>query len=186
MKRIYQLAAFLIPLVVYILTAYPDLTFTDNGELAAASASLGVAHPTGYPLFMILSHLWSFFQISDSLIRHYNLFSSFFTALSALMFFNWTKQVFLSLNFKNINIDFMSLIAALNYSFGVVIWQQGISFEVYSLHLFMINSILYFIFKGDRELNRRSILIAALFIGLSFANHLTTILLVPVLVYMHF
>ena len=45
--------------VVYALTCAPGLFYTDTGELAAASATLGVAHPTGYPLFTMLSHVWT-------------------------------------------------------------------------------------------------------------------------------
>lgn len=40
--------------VVFGLLAAPGLTWLDGGELAAASAELGVAHPPGFPLFSVL------------------------------------------------------------------------------------------------------------------------------------
>ncbi|MCX7929820.1 MAG: DUF2723 domain-containing protein, partial [Chlorobi bacterium] len=40
--------------VLFGATAAPDLYYTDCGELAGACATLGVAHPTGYPLLTLL------------------------------------------------------------------------------------------------------------------------------------
>ena len=34
---------------------------TDSGELAAAAAQFGVPHPTGYPLFLVLAHIATWF-----------------------------------------------------------------------------------------------------------------------------
>ena len=56
-------ALFCISLAVYIKTLAPGVTFTDSGELAVDCITLGVAHPTGYPLFTILGHLWTLIPI---------------------------------------------------------------------------------------------------------------------------
>ena len=45
--------------VTYAITMAPGLMYTDSGELAAACTTLGVAHPTGYPLFTLLGHVWT-------------------------------------------------------------------------------------------------------------------------------
>jgi uncharacterized membrane protein len=45
--------------VLYLLTAAPGVQYTDSGELAAACTTFGVAHPTGYPLFTLLGHVWT-------------------------------------------------------------------------------------------------------------------------------
>jgi hypothetical protein len=44
--------AFLLP------KSAPGITLEDAGELSAAAACLGVAHPPGYPLFVLLGGLW--------------------------------------------------------------------------------------------------------------------------------
>ncbi len=44
---------------VYAATLAPTVSILDSPELSAAAITLGVPHPTGYPLFMLLGHAWS-------------------------------------------------------------------------------------------------------------------------------
>ena len=47
----------IVSFLVYVTTVAPDVGFTDSGELAAVCTTLGVAHPTGYPLYTLLGHV---------------------------------------------------------------------------------------------------------------------------------
>ena len=67
--------ALLLSLIVFLVTAAPGVTFTDAGELAGVCTSLGVAHPTGYPLFTIMGHLWTLLPIAESPVFELNLFA---------------------------------------------------------------------------------------------------------------
>ena len=53
------LGVFGLSLALYVATAAPGLTWrndsADGGELAAAAWTLGVAHPTGYPTYVLLA-----------------------------------------------------------------------------------------------------------------------------------
>ena len=53
---------------VYLLTLAPTVTFIDSGELATVAATLGIAHPTGYPLFALLGWLFAHLPISARII----------------------------------------------------------------------------------------------------------------------
>src|SRR5437870_9716147 len=44
---------------LYFLTAARDIVVGDTPELIRAAATLGVAHPPGYPLFTLLGHFFS-------------------------------------------------------------------------------------------------------------------------------
>jgi hypothetical protein len=46
-------------LSTYLLTLYPHVPGGDSGELIAAAYQLGVGHPPGYPLFMIIEKLFA-------------------------------------------------------------------------------------------------------------------------------
>lgn len=46
-------------LAVYLLTLYPHVPGGDSGELIAAAYQLGVGHPPGYPLFMLVEKIFA-------------------------------------------------------------------------------------------------------------------------------
>ncbi|HLG93332.1 MAG TPA: DUF2723 domain-containing protein, partial [candidate division Zixibacteria bacterium] len=52
------LAVFLLSFSVYGATLARTVGFIDSGELAWVSATLGIPHPTGYPLYTLLTHLF--------------------------------------------------------------------------------------------------------------------------------
>lgn len=208
--------SFTIPFSLYVLTLSPSVTFTDSGELAAACASLGVAHPTGYPLFIILGFLWSSLPLPVPIIFKLNLFAAFCTALASMIFFELTL-FFLSVvqertsqspkeakatkkkksnrksesPFVPLERETLVLIAlatSLLFAFSRTIWAQATAIEVYSLHLVMLTlSILLFLrFTLAKEPQLKSVLIWALILGLGFTNHLTMILLAPAMIYFYF
>jgi len=52
-------AASAIAAILYLLTMSSTFGFIDEGELAAVASTLGIAHPTGYPTFTLLGHLFT-------------------------------------------------------------------------------------------------------------------------------
>jgi hypothetical protein len=77
-------AVFLIALVVYSWTLAPTVTLTDSGELIVAAYGLGVAHPPGFPLWVMLAHLASLLPIGNVAGR-INFSSAVFAALACAM-----------------------------------------------------------------------------------------------------
>jgi len=209
-----SLLAFLVALVVYAVTAAPGLLFTDSGELAAVCATLGVAHPTGYPLFTIIGHLWTLIPLPLAPIAKLNLLAAVLTAGSVLVFFHLV-HLFLTtfaeslgssgrepakpsrgraacdpvgsepgLPGKRRDLFLLALAAALIYAFALTIWAQGTAIEVHSLQLLLINGTLFLFLRAAAapQLSFRPFGAAALLLGLAFANHLTTVLIVPALI----
>ncbi len=57
-----SLGPMILGMVVFALVlpaVHGDVTWYDAGELSVAAAGLGVAHPTGFPLFTLLGHLFT-------------------------------------------------------------------------------------------------------------------------------
>lgn len=213
-NSVYLALSFLIPFTIYILTAAPDVTFTDSGELAGAAVSLGIPHPTGYPLFTMLAFLWSLLPLPFSKIYSLNLFSGVLASFSALVFFLIIKLIFQELPDLNKegtifrgnkglkgkknstflkkldekDISTLALISSLFYSFAYTIWSQATYIEVYSLQILIINLIILFLLKATFEENRkvRYFLLSALMLGLGFTNHMSTIMLVPAFLFIFF
>ncbi|MGB9702660.1 MAG: DUF2723 domain-containing protein [Candidatus Kapaibacteriota bacterium] len=200
-------------LLVYVFTMNQFVSYTDNGELASACVVLGIAHPTGYPLFTILAHLWSLLPLQMSEIMQLNLFSALVTSLSAAVLFLSIQYLLSNLTFtyitKNLKsknkksdkassierkiiiskpqINAVAIVTALSYSFATTIWQQANSLEVYALELLLLNIVLYFsirvYFSQD---NKKLQILLSLAFGLAMTNHMSSVLLVPGLLFLYF
>jgi Protein O-mannosyl-transferase TMEM260-like len=77
-------AVFLVALLVYNWTLAPTVTLTDSGELIVAAHGLGVAHPPGFPLWVMLAHLASLVPVGNVAVR-INFSSAVFAALACAM-----------------------------------------------------------------------------------------------------
>jgi len=180
-------AAVAISLLVYFLTANPSVTFTDAGELAAVASTLGIAHPTGYPLFTLLGHLWTKFPFPLSPVRKMNLFAALCTALSVFLFYRIMLELLGRSSGAAAPADrrqtLIAATTALTYAFARTVWEQATSTEVYSLHLLMLQASILLFLRAERL---RQWLLWALVLGLSFSNHLTTILIAPATIYLFF
>src|SRR5439155_23286068 len=75
---------FLVALLLYSWTLAPTVTFTDSGELIVVARGLGIAHPPGVPLWIILAHLASLIPFGNIAVR-INFSSALFAALACAM-----------------------------------------------------------------------------------------------------
>jgi len=60
---------FLAALFLYIWTLAPTVTPTDSGELILVAQGLGIAHPPGVPLWVMLAHLASLVPLGNVAVR---------------------------------------------------------------------------------------------------------------------
>ncbi len=81
------MGVFALVLTGYVLTLAPTVTFWDAGELIAAVHTLGIPHPPGTPLFVLLGHVWSMMLPLGEVAWRLNLMSATFSAAGAAFFF---------------------------------------------------------------------------------------------------
>jgi transmembrane protein TMEM260 (protein O-mannosyltransferase) len=74
----------LVAFLLYSWTLAPTVTATDSGELIVVARGLGIAHPPGVPLWIILAHLASLVPLGNVAVR-INFSSALFAALACAM-----------------------------------------------------------------------------------------------------
>ena len=77
-------AVFIVASLLYTLTLAPTVTLVDSGELILAAWGTGVAHPPGFPLWVMLAHLASLLPFGNVAVR-INFSSALFAALACAM-----------------------------------------------------------------------------------------------------
>ncbi len=94
LNKYYFLLTGFIAFIFYIITIAPSVIQIDTGELAAVQCTLGIAHPTGYPLFTILGYLFSLIPFPFSKIFQMNLLAAIYCS-AAISVFTFTAKLVL-------------------------------------------------------------------------------------------
>src|ERR1035437_3308459 len=72
--------------LVYWITKPPSILWVDSGTMIAASFSLGIPNPPGFPFYMLFSHLFAILPIFNVLTR-LEFFSILFSILALYLIF---------------------------------------------------------------------------------------------------
>jgi hypothetical protein len=194
----------LFALAVYLMTLAPSVTFIDSGELATVACTLGIAHPTGYPLFTLIGWVFSRLPIATEEIVRLNMMAAVFCAAGVFLFYQLMHFLLGIVLTTKGNSTPATLVASAGASlllaFSETYWSQATSIEVYSLHVFCLSLVLLCFMKANyyqRNLpgmkSEKQVLtetswwmLFAFTLGLAFTNHMTTVLLAPGLLYLYF
>ncbi len=210
-KKYYWLLPVLLVFIIYQCTLAPSVVEIDSGELATVQALLGIAHPTGYPLFTLVGHLFYLLPLPFSKIYQLNLLASIWCSLGIGIFIYNAKYILDNLSqlaghfnqikdkpknkkasknrFPFLSEDIKitaSILVGLLLAFSKTFWSQSTSVEVYPLHIFLINLIIIFLLKAYINNRMKDWLIFSAILALGFTNHMTTILIIPAAAYLYF
>ncbi len=170
-----QIPVILLILVVgslYLFTLAPDIYLEDSGELIAAAYHLGIAHPSGYPLYLLLGKLFSFLPFGTIATR-LNLMSAVFGVAAAVM-------LYLVLNRLGKGQGWLAFSLALLFGLSRDFWSQAIIAEVYTLNAFLIALLVWVFFGWWSSPNEKYLFWLAFLSGLGMANHQLFAFVLPV------
>ncbi len=85
-KKYFYLVTTLFVFIIYLFTLAPSVVQIDSGELAAVQATLGIAHPTGYPLFTLLGYLFSLIPLPFTKIFQLNILAAMYCSAAVGVF----------------------------------------------------------------------------------------------------
>jgi hypothetical protein len=176
-------------LAVYLLTLAPTVTFWDAGEFIAAARTLGIPHPPGTPLFVLIAHAWGQLVPIGEWAYRTNLLSALFSASAAGLFFLVVHRSMQGVveglpedAARGLRIGGAAA-AALLGAFTFTNWQNSNETEVYTVATFTTAAMAWaaVVWRGRRSSEHapRLLLLIVYLAGISIGNHLLALLAVP-------
>jgi hypothetical protein len=165
---------------LYLRTLAPELLPGDSGEFQLAAWKLGLAHPTGYPFYLLLGwlwqHTWALAGVSPawSLNALSALTAGVGAALLYLVMAQWTPLPTARRRLVGL---YSSILLAANLTY----WSQALIAEVYALHIVLMLALLLAAQALVRTPAPSRLVIFAALAGLALAHHALTLLWLPAL-----
>ncbi|HLE56820.1 MAG TPA: DUF2723 domain-containing protein, partial [Rhodothermia bacterium] len=166
-------------LAIYLATLAPSVTLWDSGEFLSAIHSLGIPHPPGTPLYILLANVWAkiwapFVGFAYSV----NMLSAVCTAVSFALLANllvrWTGDRLAA---------FAGAVCAGAMS---TVWLNANETEVYAVALLGGCILLWVGNEAGVTSQRRWIFLGAYLTGLAWTLHLTALVPLPAALYLAF
>ncbi|MFQ6103519.1 MAG: protein O-mannosyl-transferase family [Candidatus Glassbacteria bacterium] len=162
--------------LVYLTTISPSVNFIDSGELITVCTTLGIAHPTGYPLYTLIGRIFSLIPVGEAACR-VNLLSAVFNS-GAVFFLSLSTMALLG-DKSRLLCCAGALLTAAFMSLSVTAWDVSTQTEVYSLSIFLYSVLIYLLLVGLKDTGPVILFLTAYLYGLSFGNHMMIVLLLP-------
>jgi len=160
------LLLFLSVCLIYIWSMPDAIVLEDDGYFVLTAYYNGIAHPPGYPLYILLAKLFSLIPV-DTIAWRVHLLSAVLGALTVVCIWLLTLRYLLS--------PLIAWLVALLLAFSEIFWSQSIIAEVYTLNtlLFFVAILICLDINTTTDVNRLERLWRwlALTCGLGLANH---------------
>ena len=186
LEQLISISLFVITFVIYFSTMAPTVSFWDTGEFIATSYILGIPHPPGSPLYLLVGKLFSLIPISSDIAFRVNIFSPLISAATISLLFLICNQFLDRVDTKIENKTFKiysSFIASLTFAFTHSHWFNAVETEVYAFSGFLTALVIYLVMRWSKEYKNSYHLIYLIFIsyliGLATGLHLLNLLTIP-------
>ena len=171
-------------LLMYVVTLAPSTAMWDTSEYIAAACTLGLPHPPGNPLFVIIGRVFCVLPIPGGPAVRINVLAALSSAVSAGMWFLITERVLVSWFPDRWQRIVGGALATIIGAAAFTVWNQSVVNEkVYTVSLMGIAIISWLMIRWSddpdgRPADRILVLVAYL-LGLGFANHMGGMLAAP-------
>ena len=182
------LAAGIVTLAVlglYLVTLAPSTAMWDTSEYIAAAYTLGLPHPPGNPMFVLIGRVFAIIPLfGPNVAVRVNVLAAICSAISAGMWFLITERVLVGWFPERWQRITGGVIAAMVGATAFTVWNQSVVNEkVYTVSLVGIAVISWLMIRWSddpdgRKADRILVLVAYL-LGLGYANHMGGMLAAP-------
>ncbi len=189
MNRVLAGITLVVSFIVYLSTMAKTVPYWDCGEFIATSYILGVPHPPGSPLYLLLGRFFSMLPTNADIAFRVNLMSPIASAVAVMLLYliivkviaHWRGEV---KDRQDALISFgAALVGAMTFAFTDSHWFNAVEAEVYAISTFFTAIVVWLILhwsdRADEAGNERYILIIAYMFGLAIGVHILNLLTLP-------
>ncbi|MEP6835888.1 MAG: DUF2723 domain-containing protein [Gemmatimonas sp.] len=171
-------------LVLYVLTLAPTTSMWDTSEYITAAYTLGLPHPPGNPLFVLIGRVFAMLPIAPTVAMRINVLAAVSSAVSASFWFLVTERVLVGWFPQRWQRIAGGVLCALIGSTAFTVWNQSVVNEkVYTVSLMGLAVICWLSVRWcddpDSPVADRLLVLIAYLIGLGYANHMAGMLAAP-------
>jgi len=180
---------YLFTFIIYLMTVQRTVSFWDCGEFVACSAILGIPHPPGAPLWVLIGRFFSMLPTASDIGFRINLISVLTSAGAAMFGYfvivkfvrDWYGEMITQI--QRLGAYAAGLFGSLLMAFAFSNWNSAIEAEVYGaamlLMMIIIWATLCWAERRDQPGAHRWLVLIAYLSVLSIGIHLTTYLIMP-------
>lgn len=158
-------------LALYVLTLSPGVLGGDPGELQFVPAILGLPHPTGTPLYVLLGKAWSLLPLGPTVAWRMSLLAALSAGLAAVLVYHTVYLL--------VQRILPALVGALSLAVGLTFWEQALLADKYAFNALLVALVVYLALRWAQRRAPGTLLLLAAVFGLSLAHHRTMALLAP-------
>ncbi|MEA2064315.1 MAG: DUF2723 domain-containing protein, partial [Gemmatimonadota bacterium] len=184
--------SFIFVMIVYVLTMAPTVTFWDAGEFLAASYTLGVPHPPGTPLFVLLGRVMATLPLPLTIAARLNFVSVLCGSFSALLIYLIAVKILETMvedtgkAGARLVVTGGAFVCSIIPAFLITVWENSTEFEVYSIAtatILFCAWLMVYMGTGEGSRHIKNILLLVIYIvSLSIANHMLVLLVSPAVI----
>jgi tetratricopeptide (TPR) repeat protein len=184
LKHLWVCVSGLIAFPIYWRTLAPTLQVADAGEQIAAAHFVGVSHPTGTPLYLLLMKGWEWTFPFGTIVWRMNLLNALLSTVTIVLLSTLILRLTLYSGASRGRGLFLAVSLSTVLSFSQTYWYESVAASSYVLHYFFVVLWLWFFSKVIMGRRYGGLRLVYLVTGLALANHvLSLVLLVLVLWY---
>ncbi len=170
--RWFEVALGAIVFALYFATLNRYVGAADTFEFQVVMPQWGIAHPTGYPLFVTLGKLFSLLPLGSMAFR-LNVLSALIGTLAVWVIYRLIVRL--------TSDRLPAAIAALLLAASPVFWSQAIVIEVYTLNALWVAVVVWWLMRllenPEARIQKRLIYAVALTLGLALSHHFDSAIL---------
>lgn len=161
---------------LYVRTLAPSVMPGDYAEFQFSAAILGVPHPTGYPLYILLGKLFTLLPFGDVAYR-VNFSSAVYMAGAVGLLFAISVRLLKSAGMRSV--WWCSAVGAALFAVAPTVWSMSLVARSYALNALLVGSVVFCLVSWRNSERRGWFFASCTLIGLSMVHHGTTYLLLP-------